>query len=139
MNDLVSDALIRIKNGYMASKPEVTLAYSKFVKAVCEVLKKEGYIADFKESQKDKESKISEIVVNLKYENEPGSSSKKKPALTQIQKVSKPGLRVYKGKSSLPYVLNGMGMAIVSTPKGVMTDKQARKEGVGGEIVAYVW
>ena len=66
-------------------------------------------------------------------------TTKKKPSLTEVRRISKPGLRVYKGKKSLPWVLNGLGIAIISTPKGVMTDKQARKEGLGGEVLAYVW
>lgn len=132
MNDPISDALTRIKNGYMASKPEVVLTYSKFIKAVCTVLQKEGFITEFKEAPKSENSKLIEIQVKLKYEG-------KKPAMSEVKRVSKPGLRVYKSKSSIPYVLNGLGIAIISTPKGVMTDKQARKEGVGGEIVAYVW
>jgi small subunit ribosomal protein S8 len=139
MNDPISDALTRIKNGYLASKPEVVLTYSNFIKAVCEVLKKAGYITDYKEIKTGKNSTLTEILVTMKYENEHGSSSKRKPALSQVQRVSKPGLRVYKGKKSIPYVLNGLGIAIISTPRGVMTDKQARKEGLGGEIVAFVW
>ncbi len=139
MNDPISDALVRIKNGYLASRPEVVLTYSNFIKAVCEVLKKSGYITDFKEVKTGKNGKLSEILVTMKYENEQGSSSKRKPALSEVKRVSKPGLRVYKGKKSIPYVLNGLGIAIVSTPRGVMTDKQARKEGLGGEIIAYVW
>lgn len=132
MNDPISDALTRIKNGYMASKPEVSLSYSNFIKSVCEVLKKAGYITDFKEVKTGKNGKITEILVTMKYEN-------RKPVLSQVQRVSKPGLRVYKGKKSIPYVLNGIGIAIISTPRGVMTDKEARKEGLGGEVVAYVW
>lgn len=132
MNDPISDALTRIKNGYMALKPEVSLPYSKFIIAVCTVLQKEGFIIEFKEAPKAENSKLIEIQVKLKYEG-------KKPAMSEVKRVSKPGLRVYKSKSSIPYVLNGLGIAIISTPKGVMTDKQARKEGVGGEIIAYVW
>jgi len=138
-NDTVSDALTRIKNSYMAGRPEVKLGYSKLVKAVCEVLKKEGYIVDFKESKISEKSTITEIIVGLKYALAPGSSTIKKPAMTEVKRVSKPGLRVYKPKKMLPYVLNGLGIAIISTPKGVMTDKDARKQGVGGEIIAYVW
>jgi small subunit ribosomal protein S8 len=132
MNDPISDSLTRIKNGYLASKPEVVLTYSNFIKAVCEVLKKAGYITDYKEIKTGKNSTLTEILVTMKYEN-------RKPVLSQVQRVSKPGLRVYKGKKSIPYVLNGLGIAIISTPRGVMTDKQARKEGLGGEIVAFVW
>ncbi len=126
MNDLVADALVRIKNGYLSQKSEITLPYSKLVLAICGVLEKSGYIE--KSEALDNRS----IVTKLKY-------SSKQPALAGVRKISKPGLRVYKGKDSLPYVLNGLGIAVISTPKGVMTDREARKEGVGGEILAYVW
>lgn len=123
--DSVADALIRIKNGYLARKSEVTLSYSKLVISICKLLLKEGYLSEIKQEK-------NQLVVTLKYEN-------RQCAVTDVKRVSKPGLRVYKNKKSLPYVLNGLGIAIISTPKGIMTDKQARKEGVGGEIMAYVW
>lgn len=125
VTDPVGDALIRIKNGYMAKLPEVSLGYSKLIVAICKVLKDEGFV----DSVKEESGKVS---VTLKYEN-------RKSVLTDVKRISKPGLRVYKGKKNLPYVLNGLGIALISTPKGVMTDKKARKEGLGGEIMAYVW
>lgn len=125
MNDSVSDALIRTKNGYQVGKESVMLKYSKFILRVMELLEKEGYVG--KVSQKDRE-----IVVALKYNS-------RKPAITNVERVSKPSLRIYKGAKELPRVLNGLGIAIVSTPKGLMTDKQARKEQVGGEVLALVW
>lgn len=137
MTDPVADALTRIKNGYLARRGEVSLPYSKFIEAVCKVLKKEGYILDL--SQVKFGGNIAGIEVKLRYESEPGSSSKKKPVLSEVKRVSRPGLRVYKSKNSLPTVLNGLGIAIITTPKGVMSDREARKEGVGGEVVAYVW
>lgn len=127
--DTIADALIRIKNGYLAGKEQVILPYSKLILAVSKVLKKEGYISEFKET---KEENNLRILVTLKYEG-------KKAVLSNVVRISKPGLRVYKGNKALPRVLDGIGIAIISTPKGVMTDKDARKEGVGGEIVAYVW
>lgn len=123
--DTVGDSLIRIKNGYLAKKDTVDLIYSKLLMAICSLLEKEGYIESIK---KDK----NKLVVKLKYD-------KKKASLTEVKRISKPGLRIYSGKNDLPRVLNGLGIAIISTPKGVMTDRQARKEGVGGEIMAYVW
>lgn len=125
VTDIVGDSLIRIKNGYLAKRNEVSLGYSKLVLGICGILVKEGYLSSVKEEDK-------KIIVGLKYEG-------RKSVLNDVKRISKPGLRVYKGKSSLPWVLNGMGIAIISTPKGVMTDKQARKEGVGGEVMAYVW
>jgi small subunit ribosomal protein S8 len=130
--DTVADSLIRIKNGYLSLKKDVVLPYSKLVGNVCEVLKKEEYIADVKQQTNSKNENIKEYLVTLRYNN-------RKAAVTDVKRISKPGLRVYKSKKMLPYVINGLGIAIISTPKGVMTDKQARKEGVGGEILAYVW
>src|SRR5579884_4032315 len=123
--DSVSDALIRIKNGYQSRLSEVELNYSKLVLSICQVLEKEGFI------EKTNYDKGSKITVTLKYES-------RKPVLTDVKRVSKPGLRVYKGKKNLPYVLNGLGIALISTPRGVMTDRQARKEGLGGEVMALV-
>ena len=125
VTDSVADTLIRIKNGYLASKPDVYVTYSKLVLTLCKLLTEQGFI----ESCKDETNKIKVV---LKYEG-------RKPVLTDVKRVSRPGLRVYKGVKALPSVLNGLGVAIISTPKGLMTDRQARKEGVGGEIMAYVW
>lgn len=129
--DIVADSLIRIKNGYLAYKEEVILPYSKLVLAICTLLEKEGFITSFKEVKIEGKN-FNRIQVILKYLG-------KKPALTDVKRISKPGLRVYKPSKALPRVLNGFGLAIVSTPKGVMSDKQARKEGVGGEVMAHVW
>lgn len=129
--DNVADALIRIKNGYASNKVEVTLNYSKLVLNICKVLVTEGFIESVKEDQ-------GKIVATLKYEVA-DFSSQKKAVLTEVKRVSKPGLRVYKGSKQLPYVLNGLGIALISTPKGVMTDRQARKEKLGGEVLALVW
>jgi|SRR3989344_1891410 len=125
MNDSIADALIRIKNGYLAGSREVTIKYSKIVVHILKLLEKEGYIE--KVSQKD-----NIVEVTLKYVN-------RQPALTEVKRVSKPSLRIYKGVKELPRVLNGLGIAIISTPKGVMTDTAARKEKVGGEVLALVW
>lgn len=126
VNDPIGDALARIKNGYMASRVDVELLYSKLIMKLCELLEKEGYV----DSCKKTSDRV--IKVTLKYED-------KEPALTNVKRISKPGLRVYKGVKQVPSVLNGMGIAVISTPKGLMTGKQARKEGVGGELMALVW
>lgn len=123
--DNVADTLIRIKNGYMVSKPEVMVPFSKLNMAICQLLKKEGYLVDCQQKEQ-------QIVVVLKYEG-------KEPVITEVKRVSKPGRRVYKGANFLPRVLNGLGIAIVSTPKGLMTDKEARKQKIGGEVMAEVW
>lgn len=125
MNDPVADALIRIKNGYQVGKQTVSLKFSKLILAIVKLIEKEGYLE--KVSQKG-----GEIIVTLKYVS-------RKPALTDLKRVSKPSLRIYKGVKDLPNVLNGLGVAIISTPKGVMTDKQARKMKLGGEVLALVW
>lgn len=125
VTDNVADTLIRIKNGYMVLRPEVIVRFSKLNLAICQLLSKEGYIQSCKQQDNG-------IVVKLKYEG-------KSPSLTDVKRVSKPGRRVYMGVKYLPRVLNGLGMAIVSTPKGLMTDKKARKMGLGGEVMAEVW
>jgi small subunit ribosomal protein S8 len=130
--DIVADSLIRIKNGYMAQKDEVLLPYSKLVISICEVLKKEKYISSWTEKKSDKSKVSVGVMVTLQYND-------RKAAMTEVVRVSKPGLRIYKGAKALPYVLSGLGMALISTPKGVMTDKAARKAGMGGEVMAYIW
>ena len=129
--DPVADSLIRIKNAYLAYREDTVLPYSKIVIAICTLLQKEGFITSFKE-EKIEGKNFNQIKVILKYLG-------KKAALSDVKRISKPGLRVYKSHKALPRVLNGFGLAIVSTPKGIMSGKQARKEGVGGEIMAHVW
>lgn len=123
--DKVGDLLIRIKNGYMSSRKEVTVTYSKLALAILELLQKEGFISSFESGER-------EIKVVLKYE-------KRKPVLTDVKRISKPSRRVYMGSKFIPRVYDGLGIAIISTPRGIMSDKQARKESVGGEVMAYVW
>jgi len=123
--DPIADALIRIKNGYMVGKVSVNVRFSKLILQILKLLRKEGFISDVKH-EKDK------ILVTLKYHA-------RKSAITDMERVSKPSLRIYKGARTLPYVLNGLGIAIISTPKGIMTDKKARKLKVGGEVLAKVW
>ncbi len=123
--DPVADALIRIKNGYSVGKQSVSVKYSKLTFKLMELLQDEGYL-------EKAETKDREVIVLLKY-------SARKPAISGIQRISKPSQRVYKGISGLPSVLNGLGIAIISTPKGLMTDREARKLKVGGEVLAFVW
>lgn len=123
--DTVAQALIGIKNGYMASKKEVVVPYSKMILAILKLLRKEGYVAEVKVQGR-------KLRVTLKYEG-------RNPVLTSLERVSKPSKRVYLGYRNLPRVLDGLGIAIVSTPEGVVTDREARKMKMGGEIVAYVW
>jgi len=128
MTDPISDMLTRIRNGQKARKVSVSMPASTVKIAVANVLKDEGYITDFEESGEGAEKTLS---VELKY-------FEGTPVIEKVQRVSKPGLRVYSGKDDLPKVLGGLGIAIVSTSAGVMSDRQARKQGIGGEVICVV-
>lgn len=129
MSDPIADLLTRIRNAQMVSKAAVSVPSSKVKVAIAQVLKDEGYIDGF-EVKKTEEGKT-ELVISLKY-------YAGRPVIERIERVSRPGLRVYKGRHAIPQVMNGLGVAIVTTPKGVMTDRKARATGVGGEVLCYV-
>ncbi|HUN70660.1 MAG TPA: 30S ribosomal protein S8 [Steroidobacteraceae bacterium] len=129
MTDPIADLLTRIRNGQTAGKAEVRLAASKLKTAVVKVLKDEGYIADYRHDEE--EGGKPTLTIALKY-------FEGRPVIDRLERVSRPGLRIYRGKDELPKVLGGMGTVIVSTPKGVMTDKQARSIGQGGEVLCIV-
>lgn len=128
MTDPIADMLTRIRNAQRAQRKTVSMPASRVKLAIAGVLKAEGYIADF--ARKDVDSKP-QIELQLKY-------YQGKPVIEQIQRISKPGLRVYKGKDDLPHVLGGLGIAIISTSSGVMTDRAARAAGKGGEVLCVV-
>ena len=128
MNDPLGDMLTRIRNAQMAGKTRVEMPGSKLKVAVAQVLKDEGYVADFRIAA---EGGKSTMTIALKY-------YEGRPVIDRLERVSRPGLRIYRGKDELPKVLGGMGTVIVSTPKGVMTDKQARAIGQGGEVLCIV-
>ena len=128
MTDPIADMLTRIRNGQSAEKAEVAMPASKQKQAIAQVLKDEGYIKDF--SMQENGGKP-QLVVALKY-------FEGKPVIERIERVSRPGLRIYKGKTELPKVMGGLGIAIVSTSSGVMTDRAARAAGQGGEVLCYV-
>jgi small subunit ribosomal protein S8 len=128
MNDPIADLLTRIRNGQAAGKPEVRAQSSRVKEAIVRVLKDEGYVADFVVSR---DGGRSTLVVALKYHAG-------KPVIERLERVSRPGLRAYRGKGALPKVLGGLGVAIVSTPKGVMSDREARRAGQGGEVLCVV-
>ena len=128
MSDPIADMLTRIRNAQMVQKAIVVMPSSKVKVAIAQVLKDEGYIDDFK--IRTEGFKV-ELEVTLKY-------YAGKPVIERIERVSRPGLRVYKGYDAIPQVMNGLGVAIVTTPKGVMTDRKARQSGVGGEVLCYV-
>lgn len=128
--DPISDLLLRIRNATKARKEEVIVNTSKFVLNVLQILKTEGYINDFKTI--DIENNKKQTTVYLKYKNNVSS-------ISGLKQISKPGLRIYSEAKKLPSVLNGLGIAIISTSMGLMTDKNAKKNNVGGEVIAYIW
>lgn len=128
VNDSISDLLIRIKNSYLARHKTLSAPYFKLGEKLINILVKEGYIEDVKVEGIKKKN----FLIKLKYD-------KKTPALTNLERVSKPGLRIYVRKNNLPRVLKGLGITILSTSKGLMTGKDARKRGLGGEVLCRVW
>lgn len=128
MSDPIADMLTRIRNAQAVDKSVVKMPSSKLKVAIAQVLKDEGYIDGF--GVKNDEGKA-ELEISLKY-------YAGKPVIERIERVSRPGLRIYKGRDAIPQVMNGLGVAIVTTPKGVMTDRKARQTGVGGEVLCYV-
>ena len=129
LSDPIGDMLARIKNSQMRNHKYVNLPSSKFKIKIAEVLKSEGYIIDFKVNDDEKKSNLE---INLKY-------SSGNPVISNIERVSKPGRRIFSSAESLPKINNGLGIAIVSTPKRVMTDIDARKQKIGGEIICKVF
>jgi small subunit ribosomal protein S8 len=130
MTDPISDMLIRIKNALMARQKTVVVPGSKLKLEIARILKDEGFIEDYRVVEEKPQIKI-EIV--LKYDE------KKRPVIAGIKRVSKPGRRIYRGYKELPRVLDGMGMAIISTSQGIMTDHEARKRRLGGEVICEIW
>jgi small subunit ribosomal protein S8 len=128
MSDPIADMLTRIRNAQMVEKAVVVMPSSKLKLAIAQVLKDEGYIDSFVVKS---EGFKPELEIGLKY-------YAGRPVIERIERVSRPGLRVYKGRHQIPQVMNGLGVAIVTTPKGVMTDRKARAAGIGGEVLCYV-
>ena len=128
MSDPIADMLTRIRNAQGVQKTTVAMPSSKVKIAIANVLKDEGYIEDFAVTE---DAGKAELKIGLKY-------YAGRPVIERLERVSRPGLRIYKGKDEIPNVMNGLGVAIVSTPKGVMTDRKARATGVGGEVICYV-
>ena len=130
MTDPIADMLTRIRNANQNRAKDVTMPSSKMKETIASILKEEGYIVDYSIEENDVQNNIT---LTLKY------GKNKERVITGLKRISKPGLRVYANVEDLPRVLNGLGIAIISTPKGVMTDKRARKNNVGGEVIAYIW
>ena len=127
MSDPIADMLTRIRNAQLVEKASVSMPSSKLKVAIAQVLKDEGYIDGFQVKGGEK----AELEIALKY-------YAGRPVIERIERVSRPGLRVYRGRNDIPQVMNGLGVAIVTTPKGVMTDRKARASGIGGEVLCYV-
>ena len=130
VNDPISDMLTRIRNAGMAQKTETSMPATKILVAIAKILKEEGYIADYDVVEKRPQDQLN---VTLSY------GPDKRHAIREIKRVSKPGLRVYAGKNEIPRVKSGLGIAIVSTPEGVLSGYEARRRGVGGEVLCTVW
>ena len=130
MTDPIADMLTRIRNANQNRAKTVSMPSSKMKEEIAKILKDEGFVEEFSIEENDVQNTLT---LTLKY------GQKKDRVITGLKRVSKPGLRVYSKAEDLPKVLNGLGIAIISTPKGIMTDKKARKENVGGEVIAYVW
>jgi len=132
-SDPIADMLTRIRNALMAGLPTVEIPRSKIKVEIARILKEEGYIEDFSVGE---ETPVPLIHIQLKYF---GPRRTRRPVITNLTRISKPGRRVYRNRRELPRVLSGTGIAILTTPKGVMTAQQARRERVGGEVLCYVW
>lgn len=130
MSDPIADMLTRIRNASAVKKPEVKIPFSKVKFKIAEILQREGYIGNL--STEEVRKGINQLVVKLKYNN-------KKPVITNIKRISKPGQRIYAGKDELPRVLNNLGLAVISTSKGLMTNKEARRQGLGGEVICEIY
>lgn len=130
IQDKIADMLTRIRNANIMKYPTVEVSGTKMTKGIAEILKREGYISDFKYEKCDNGDKLT---LMLKY------GAKKERVITGLKRISKSGLRVYAKSEEIPHVLNGLGIAIISTSKGLMTDKEARASKLGGEVLAYIW
>ncbi|QQS34972.1 MAG: 30S ribosomal protein S8 [Ignavibacteriales bacterium] len=129
VTDPISDLLTRIRNACKAKKPRVEIPSSNMKKGIADILKRQSFIDDYVVVEDNKQNILR---IHLKY-------SQGKPAISGLKRISTPGLRIYKDSTELPRVLNGLGIAVISTSKGLMTDKEARREAVGGEVVCYIW
>ncbi len=130
-NDTVSDMLTRIRNSCMAQHTTTKVPSTKMTRSIAKVLKEEGFIGEI---EHEGEGIKKYLVISLKYKGK-----NRQPIIRYLKRVSKPGLRVYKNRKELPRVLGGIGIAIISTSSGIMTDREARKRGIGGEVLCYVW
>ena len=130
-NDTIADMLTRIRNANLARHQTVGIPSTRMTRSIAKVLKEEGFITDYSETTVDERP---QVLISLKYKGKT-----RQPIIRNLTRVSKPGLRVYSNRKELPRVLGGIGIAIVSTSSGIMTDRDARRQGIGGEVLCYVW
>jgi small subunit ribosomal protein S8 len=130
-NDTIADMLTRIRNANMVRHQTTKIPATRMTRSIARVLQEEGFIAEFEEVQEEAKQNL---VVSLKYKGK-----NRQPLITALKRVSRPGLRVYSNRKELPRVLGGIGIAIISTSQGIMTDREARHQGLGGEVLCYVW
>ncbi|MGL5509662.1 MAG: 30S ribosomal protein S8 [Microcoleaceae cyanobacterium] len=130
-NDTIADMLTRIRNSCMAQHPTTKVPSTKMTRSIAQVLKDEGFIGEYEQTG---EGIKQDLVISLKYKGK-----NRQPIIRNLTRVSRPGLRVYKNRQELPRVLGGIGIAIISTSSGIMTDRDARRKGLGGEVLCYVW
>jgi small subunit ribosomal protein S8 len=130
-NDTIADMLTRIRNANLARHQTVNIPSTGMTRSIAKVLKEEGFITDYSEASVDE---WPQLVVALKYKGKT-----RQPIIRNLTRVSKPGLRVYSNRKELPRVLGGIGIAIISTSSGIMTDRDARRQGIGGEVLCYIW
>lgn len=135
-SDPIADMLTRIRNALMVESTQVHVPHSKLKLEMTRVLNEEGYIGEFEVVSDEAKPYLSNIIIQLKYF---GDRRDRRPVITGLQRISKPGRRIYVGKSEIPWVLSGMGIAVLTTNRGVMTGQTARRQGVGGEVLCYVW
>ena len=136
VSDPISDMLTRIRNAVMAGHANVAMPHSKIKAAIAQILKEEGYVSGVEVVEDNNHPTHKVLRIRLKYI---GERRERRSVITGLERISRPGGRVYTGKQEIPWVLSGMGIAIISTPKGVMTGQRARQLGVGGELLAKVW
>jgi len=132
-SDPIADMLTRIRNALMAQHATVAIPHSKTKVGIAGILKDEGYIEDFSVTEADP---FQTLVIKLKYW---GPRRERRPVISTLKRVSKPGRRIYVNRNDIPWVLSGMGVAIMTTPRGIMSGQEARRQGIGGEVLCYVW
>jgi len=130
-NDTIADMLTRIRNANLARHQTVSIPSTRMTRSIAKVLKDEGFVTDYSETTEDNRP---QLVIVLKYKGKT-----RQPIIRNLTRISKPGLRVYSNRKELPRVLGGIGIAIISTSSGIMTDRDARRQGIGGEVLCYVW